>query len=66
MNEICGAVPTTEGSSAKREVGDPRPVPCFGCLCSAYSGKSRGTCYDNKLGGERCFMCASGHRCTPM
>lgn len=40
----------------------------MGCLRSALSGRSEGTCFDLAGAGraKRCYKCSSGHTCSPV
>ena len=49
-----------------RALGPENRNPCVGCVRSAIGGRSNGECHENALGGDRCWRCASGHRCVPV
>ena len=54
-------------NTPNRARGDPRDVPCLGCVKSCLAGKGDGKCYDNASGkGARCFKCSSGHPCLEL
>jgi hypothetical protein len=56
-----GAPPSRRGSKGAR-----RAQPCVGCVKSVLANRGDGECYDQSGGGKRCWLCASGHKCTPL
>lgn len=54
-----------KGRKQRPNKAGEREVPCLGCLNSALSGQSDGSCHDAAT-GKRCWRCASGHTCEAL
>jgi hypothetical protein len=46
--------------------GALRAISCARCIRSALAGRSTGECHDAVGAGQRCWNCASGHKCEPL